>query len=88
MRLAAIAHLLHDPDDGRYGGWSQEELEQMNALFIARMEAAFASGLESPASARQQMKLPTNSARFVSPPPPDGLLRSPSSREVVFVARG
>jgi hypothetical protein len=34
------------------GGWSREELLQMDAAFLAAVEAAFRLGLESPASAR------------------------------------
>ena len=33
------------------GGWSRQQLETMNDRFVARLEAAFASGLESRAAA-------------------------------------
>ena len=39
-----------DVDDG--GGWSREQLMQMDADFTAAVERAIARGLESPASAR------------------------------------
>jgi len=39
--------ILFDPLDEVEGNWSREQLETMNAVFVARVEAAFATGLES-----------------------------------------
>jgi len=60
----------------------------MGARFAAALERAFELGLESRTSAAAQVRLPTNSARFVPPPCPDSLLRSAASDALVFVARG
>jgi hypothetical protein len=91
MRLAAFADLLYDPDDGRCGGWSREELEAMNARFTERLEEAFRNGSESRESAANQVKLPTSpTPRFVAPLCPaarDALLRS-AENALAFVVRG
>ena len=93
MRLngfaASLAHALY-PDDERWGNWNREELEQMNAAFVTAVERAFASGLESRASAAAQVKLPTNSARLSTPLCPatqEGLFRSAAPDTTVFVTR-
>jgi hypothetical protein len=92
MRLGAALDALVDPDeDRRCGGWSQEELEAMNARFAAALEEAFRLGLEHRASAANQVKLRANSGpRWVTPFCPvvrDGLLRSAASDALVFVVR-
>jgi hypothetical protein len=72
------------------GGWTREQLIEMDSRFVAALEQAFACGLESRESARQQVKLPTNSIRFSAPLCPatqDGLWRSAASDAAVFVAR-
>src|SRR5262249_59495398 len=80
MRLAAIAHLLYDPNDELDGIWSREQLLKMDGDFAAALERAFELGLESRASAAAQINLPTNSGpRFSAPLCPatqDGLFRS------------
>src|SRR6516162_5930182 len=79
-----------EPEDARDGPWSREQLETMNAQFVAAMERAFELGLESRASAANQVKLPTSSGpRFVTPLPreiAEGLWRS-SADALVMVAR-
>jgi hypothetical protein len=92
MQLTAALYALLDSEDDRYGQWSREELEAMNARFVAAMERAFACGLESRESARREVKLPASPGpRFIAPLCPmirDGLLRSAAACAVVFVARG
>jgi hypothetical protein len=44
-------------DEVRHGEWSREQLVQMNAGFISAVEAAFASGRESPALARSTVRV-------------------------------
>jgi len=39
------------PGDELQGGWSREQLLRMHDRYVAAVEAAFRSGLESPASA-------------------------------------
>ena len=66
MQLTDALYALLDPDDERYGEWSQEQLVEMNARFAAALERAFELGLESRASAAAQVKLPASSGpRFV-----------------------
>jgi hypothetical protein len=91
MRLTPALDALLNSEDDRYGQWSREELEAMNARFAAALEQAFACGAESRESARRQVKLPTNSARFIAPLCPrvlEGLLRSPAADTLVFIAKG
>jgi len=87
---ASLALALY-PDDDRYGQWSRDELETMNARFVAALEQAFACGTESRESAGREVKLPANSGpRWVTPFCPvvrDGLLRSAASDAIVFVTR-
>jgi hypothetical protein len=68
------------PGDQEQGEWSHENLEEMNARFIARMERAFETGQESRASAAREVKLPANSVPRMSTPltreVQDGLWRS------------
>jgi hypothetical protein len=40
-----------EPGDEQNGGWSREQLLRMHDRYVAAVEAAFRSGLESPASA-------------------------------------
>src|SRR5262249_60264487 len=48
-RLGTLVHdQLYAPDYERWGGWSREELEHMNARFAATLEEAFASGARKP----------------------------------------
>jgi hypothetical protein len=42
----------YESGDARHGDWSRDELETMDACFVAAVEAAFASGLERRESAR------------------------------------
>jgi hypothetical protein len=89
MRLNGFSLARYEPGDELEGGWSREQLVEMDTLFIARVEEAFACGLENRASAAAQVRLPTNSARFVAPLCPatqDGLFRS-AENALVFVAR-
>jgi len=37
MQLTAALYALLDSEDDRYGQWSREELEAMNARFVAAM---------------------------------------------------
>jgi hypothetical protein len=88
MHLAALTLALY-PDDGLDGAWTREQLLDMDSRFAAALERAFELGLESRASAAAQVRLPTNSIRFVAPLCPvvqDGLLRSAESA-LCFVAR-
>jgi len=56
MRLAALAYaLLYDPDDECCGGWSQEQLVEMDGRFVAALERAFQSGQEHRESAANQV---------------------------------
>ena len=86
MRLGC--HILYEAGDERDGPWTREQLEQMNASFVAALESAFELGLESRTSAANQVKLPTSpSPRRITPlvrEVQDGLWRS---ADLVFVAR-
>jgi hypothetical protein len=88
MRLGT----LYEPEDEPNGGWTREQLEAMDALFVAALEKAFESGLESRASASGQVKLPVGlGPRFVTAlcqATRDGLFRSAATDSTVFVARG
>ena len=81
-----------DPGDPELGTWSREALETMNARFSERLEEAFRLGLESRASASNQVKLPLSlGPRFVTAlcqTTCDGLFRSAATDSTVFVARG
>ena len=72
--------------------WTREQLETMNALFIAPLEQAFELGLESRASAAGQVQLkPTFGPRWTTPLTreiQEGLWRSSAANALVFVARG
>jgi len=87
MRLNGFSLARYEPGDELQGGWPRDQLLEMDNRFVAALEQAFRLGLESRESAAAQVKLPTNSIRFVPPPPPDGLLRSAASDATVFVAR-
>jgi hypothetical protein len=54
--------LLAEPGDVRYGDWSREQLQEMDALFVARVEAAFEAGLESRAAAKATVQVGRASA--------------------------
>ena len=64
MQLTDALYALLNSDEERWGKWSREELESMNARFAARLEEAFRLGLEHRTSAAAQVRLPTNSIRF------------------------
>ena len=80
-----------DPGDPELGTWSREQLEAMNARFTERLEEAFRLGLESRASASNQVKLPVSlGPRWVTPLTreiQEGLWRSSAANALVFVAR-
>jgi hypothetical protein len=88
MRLSALSLALYAPADERYGEWSRDELEAMNAAYAAALERAFELGLESRASAAGQVRLPATLGPRWATPLNSILLRSPASGETVFVARG
>jgi hypothetical protein len=71
--------------------WTKEELVEMNARFTDRLEQAIALGLESRASAANQVRLPaTSGAVQMTPLCPavwEGLLRSAAASALVMVAR-
>jgi hypothetical protein len=79
------------PGDEQNGGWTRDQLVEMNKRFADQLEQAFACGLESRESAAGQVKLSVSLApRFVMPicqTAWDALLRSPASDSTVFVAR-
>jgi hypothetical protein len=80
-----------EPEDARDGPWSREQLETMNAQFVAAMERAFELGLESRASAANQVKLPVSlGPRWATPLTreiQEGLWRSSAASALVMVVR-
>jgi hypothetical protein len=46
-----LARAPNKPGDELQGGWTREQLLRMDDCFVVAVEAAFRSGLESPASA-------------------------------------
>ena len=88
MRLGT----LYEPGDEQNGGWTREQLENMNARFSERLEEAFRLGLENRTSAAGQVKLPVSlGPRFVTTlcqATCDGLFRSAATDTTVFIARG
>jgi hypothetical protein len=46
-----LARAPSKPGDELQGGWSREQLVRMDGDFVAAVEAAFRSGLESPTAA-------------------------------------
>jgi hypothetical protein len=44
-------------DDEQLGTWSRDQLEVMDAAFVARVEAAFQAGLESRSAAAASVKM-------------------------------
>ena len=86
MRLGC--HILYEAGDERDGPWTREQLEEMNNRFVAALERAFELGLESRASAANQVALPTSPIpRRITPltrEVQEGLWRS---ADLVFVAR-
>jgi hypothetical protein len=69
MRRLNGHNYLTDPnEDLGEGTWTREQLEAMDALFVAALEKAFALGLESRASAAGQIKLPASSGPRRSTP--------------------
>ena len=83
-------HIRHEPGDEQNGGWTREQLLEMNAQFVAAMERAFELGLESRASAAGQVKLAASTGpRWTTPLTreiQEGLWRS-SASALVFVTR-
>ena len=79
---------LEDPEPST---WSREELEAMDARFTERLEEAFRLGLESRASAANEIKLrPSPGPRWVTPLTreiQEALWRS-SAASIVMAARG
>jgi hypothetical protein len=75
-----LARTPYDLDGELDGAWTQEQLIEMNARFVAALERAFELELESKASAANQVKLPARSSPRWSTPlcsaTCDGLLRS------------
>ena len=71
--------------------WTREQLVEMNARFVDRLEEAFRLGLENRASASGQVALPASSGpRWVTPLTreiQEGLWRSSAANALVFVAR-
>jgi hypothetical protein len=47
----ALMRAPNKPGDELQGGWTREQLLRMDDCFVVAVEAAFRSGLESPASA-------------------------------------
>ena len=71
--------------------WTREQLVEMNARFVDRLEQAFELGLESRVSAAGQVKLPVSlGPRWVTPLTreiQEALWRS-SAASIVMAARG
>jgi hypothetical protein len=53
--LNGWSYLTYNPDEELTGGWSREELEAMDARFVAALEQAFRSGRECRNSARAKI---------------------------------
>jgi len=88
MRFNGHSHRADPNEDLGEGPWSYRQLLEMDGKFTAALEAAFAAGLESRASAAAQVNLPaTLGPRFVAPPLPAGLLQSSAGGETCFVMR-
>jgi hypothetical protein len=73
--------------NAEYGAWTREELEAMDARFVAALERAFELGLESRESARREVKLPVSPGPRWSTTPcataMDGLLRSAAAAVLI-----
>ena len=71
--------------------WTREQLVEMNARFVDRLEQAFELGLENRKSAAAQVNLPVSlGPRWVTPLTreiQEGLWRSSAANALVFVAR-
>jgi alkanesulfonate monooxygenase SsuD/methylene tetrahydromethanopterin reductase-like flavin-dependent oxidoreductase (luciferase family) len=52
----------YESDDGLCGAWSRTQLLEMDAQFVAAVQAAFQAGLESPVSARATVRVSTSAA--------------------------
>ena len=96
MRLNASSYLFLDdrcvdPGDPELGTWSREALETMNARFSERLEEAFRLGLESRASASNQVRLPVSLGPRWSIPLTreisEGLWRSSAANALAVVTR-
>ena len=79
-----------EPDDELDGIWTREQLVDMNARFVAAVNAVLELGLESRASAATQVKLPASSGPRLSTPLTreiqEGLWRSAAANALVFRA--
>jgi len=49
--------------DGEYGLWSREQLQEMDARFVAAVEASFQAELESRAAAAATVRIGRNGSR-------------------------
>jgi len=71
--------------------WTREQLVEMNARFVDRLEQAFELGLENRKSAAAQVNLPASPGpRWATPLTreiQEGLWRSSAANALVFVAR-
>ena len=71
--------------------WTREQLVEMNARFVDRLEQAFELGLESRESAAGQVKLPVSlGPRWVTPLTreiQEGLWRSSAASPLTMVTR-
>ena len=88
--LRASLHYVSPPMPGdECETWTREQLVEMNARFVDRLEQAFELELESRESAAGQIKLkPSLGPRWSTPLSWGALLRSAASGATVFVARG
>jgi hypothetical protein len=86
MRLG----VLYEPDDEPDGGWTREQLLEMDARFVAAVEQAFPLGQEHQTSAASQVTLPASSGPRRSTPLTreiqEGLWRSAAANALVFRA--
>jgi hypothetical protein len=90
--LRASLHYVSLPMPGdECETWTREQLVEMNARFVDRLEQAFELGLESRASAAGQVKLPASTGpRWVTPLPreiAEGLWRSSAANALAVVTR-
>jgi hypothetical protein len=92
MRLNGHRFLADPTEDLGAGPWTPDQYFEMDAKFTAALEAAFAAGLESRASAAAQVALPASRSgpRWTTPLTKEiqeGLWRSSAASALVFVAR-
>jgi hypothetical protein len=91
MHFNGHSHLADPNEDLGAGPWSRERLIEMDAGFVAALESAFERGLESRASAANQVKLkPSLGPRWATPLTKEiqeGLWRSSAASALVAVVR-